>query len=258
MSDVPSSEALQQAHYDDIAERYRSHYGDRWSQLYRREFIDEPLFSNVPLRGATVVEGMCGAGETTAFLLERGARVIGVDISMEQISAFEERWPQCEGRCASMLETGLADASCDLVAVVGGLHHLHPNVSETVEEIHRILRPGGAFCFVEPHRGAWIDRLRRVVYRLDPLFADNEESVDVQELRQRFADRFTVEYESYRGGPAYLLVLQSMIFRMPITWKRFYARPLMSVERALLRVQGPRTSCFVLGCWRKRQTEPTD
>lgn len=245
-------EDLQREHYDRIASGYAAHYGDEWSQRYRRRFFDEPMFGGIDLRGRSVVEAMCGPGETTAALLERGAHVTGVDISGTEIEAFERRWPTARAKCASILDTGIEAGSVDCVAVVGGLHHVQPKVPEAIAEIHRILRPGGHFCFVEPHAGSLPDRLRRAWYRHDRYFAENEESIDVARLKALFADRFDVEVERYMGNVAYLAVLNSLILRVPLGWKRFYAPPLLRLEAMLQPLQGPLLSCYTVGRWRKR------
>lgn len=245
-------EDLQREHYNRIAAGYAAHYGDEWSQHYRRRFFDEPMFHGLDLRNRSVVEAMCGFGETTQALLDRGANVIGVDISEAEIDAFALRWPAARAQCASILDTGIAADSVDCVVVVGGLHHVQPKVAEAIGEIHRILRPGGHFCFVEPHAGSLPDRLRRFWYRRDSYFADNEESIDVTQLKTRFADRFDVEVERYMGNIAYLAVLNSLILRIPLGWKRLYAPPLLWLESVLQPLQGPLLSCYIVTRWRKR------
>ena len=81
-------EALQKGHYDSIAEKYATHYGDAWSHRYRDRFVYRDLFRNIPLAGKNVVEAMCGSGETTRYLLERGASVTGIEISEQELNAF--------------------------------------------------------------------------------------------------------------------------------------------------------------------------
>src|SRR6187399_2642295 len=112
------SEQLQKKHFDAIAADYSAHYGDVWSQRYRRQFMNDPMLGNIDLAGANTIEAMAGGGETTAYLLEKGARVTGVDISQEQIDLFHRRFPNCEIRCTSMLSTGLASNSYDCVVVL--------------------------------------------------------------------------------------------------------------------------------------------
>ena len=143
-----SSEEAQKAHYNKISDAYAAHYGDKWSQKYRNKFINQSLVKDRELDGKLVLEGLCGSGETTDFLLKKQAKVIGLDISEHEIDNFKNRWLDCDARCSSISETGFEDDKFDVVLVVGGLHHVHPNVDEVIEEIHRVLKPGGYFVFL--------------------------------------------------------------------------------------------------------------
>src|SRR5215470_15276894 len=208
-----ASELLQQEHYDRIAADYEAHYSDEWSVEYRRRFIYEPMFAGLNLDGMRVLDAMCGSGQTTSYLLAHGASVTGLDISNEVVDTFQSRWTSASVVKRSLLDSGLPDNSFDCVAVVGGLHHIHPNVKAAVREIHRVLKPGGHFCFMEPHSGSLPDIVRRVWYKHDRLFAENEAAVDLRALKQEFKEKFYFQRVRYRGNIAFLLVLNSLIFR---------------------------------------------
>src|SRR5882672_9509044 len=84
-NDLCASEQLQQEHYDKIADQYEAHYSDACSLEYRRKFIYEPMFAGLDLSGMKVLDAMCGSGQTTEYLLSRGALVTGLDLSSEVI-----------------------------------------------------------------------------------------------------------------------------------------------------------------------------
>ena len=243
---------MQRAHYDRIAEQYQDHYGDFYSRQYRLKFINEPLFQGIDLEGKNVLEAMCGSGFTTEYLLSKGARVTGLDVSGEEMESFKKHWPECAGISASILDSGLAGNRFDCVAVIGGLHHLHPHLGEALQEIHRILKPGGYLCFAEPHEGSWPDLVRSYWYKHDRLFAHNEASIDLQGLKKDFAKHFSFKTEVYRGNIAYLLVLNSMVFRIPWALKRLYSPALLRIEALAESFQGRLLSCFVASQWQKR------
>jgi len=245
------AERAQKQHYDAIASRYSAHYGDTWSQTYRRTFINEPMLKNLNLSGAKIIDAMCGSGETTAYLLEKGAQVTGLDISHVEIEQFQKRFPSSEARCASILSTGLESNFYDCVVVVGGLHHLHPHVPAAIHEIYRVLKIGGYFCFMEPHKGSFPDRVRRLWYRCDSLFKENEAAVDLEALKGEFSSEFEFVKEDYKGNVAYLLVLNSLVFRIPLRLKRIYSHPLIWIESMVEHIQGKLSSCFVIGQWKK-------
>lgn len=242
---------LQQLHYDRLDTRYERHYGDACSLEYREGLINEPMFAGLELHGKNVLEAMCGSGQTTGHLLSRGARVTGLDVSPQQVNSFNRRWPGVEARCASIFDSGIAANSFDVVAIVGGLLHLHPKCALGICEIHRLLKPGGYFCFAEPHQGSLPDALRKLWYKYDKLFAPNEASIELDQLKAEFAGRFKFMSERYGGNLAYLFVLNSMIFRIPLRLKPFYTSPAMAGESFINRFQTKWSSCFVVCQWQK-------
>jgi SAM-dependent methyltransferase len=251
-SSLSEDEQRQKAHYDAIGDAYETHAMDPDTIRYRREFIDEPLLANIELQGRDVLEAMSGSGHSTAFLLERGARVTGLDVSPEMVARFREKWPRSEAVCASILNSGLPDASFDCVIVVGGFHHLHPHLDEALKEIHRLLRPGGYLCFSEPHAGSLPDRIRRFWYRRDPIFEENESGVDTEELKRVHEHRFETVRERYFGSVAYIIVLNSLVLRMSRGIKRLYSSPALALERLLEPLLRKTTACAVSCQWRKR------
>jgi SAM-dependent methyltransferase len=246
------SEQLQKLHYDRIAQEYEAHYDDSCSKRYRDRFLHRTMFDGIDLAGLKVLEAMCGSGQTIQFLLSRGALVTGLDISNETICSFSRRWPQCRAICASLLDSGLESDSFDAVSIVGGLHHLPPHVEEAIGEIHRILRPGGYLCFAEPHKGSFPDLIRQLWYKYDSLFASNEEAIDTSELKRKFASKFYFKGERYLGNVAYMFVLNSMIFRIPLRLKPLYSPALMHLESVINLFQSKMTACLVVCQWQKR------
>ena len=244
-------EQLQQHHFDSIASEYAKHYGDVWSQAYRYRFINDPMLGDVPLHKHKVMDALCGSGETTGYLLERGAFVTGVDISQDEMRYFGERWPNCTAKCASIFSTYMESDSYDCIVVVGGLHHLHPNLFKAIDEIYRMLKPGGYFCFMEPHKGSLPDVARRFWYKCDHLVAKNEAAIDLELLKREFASKFKFIKEHYKGNIAYLLVLNSMIFRIPFRLKALYSPLLIRLESIIEKTQGKLLSCFVICQWQK-------
>ena len=212
------------------------------------------MFAGLDLNGKQVLDAMCGSGQTTSYLLTRGADVTGLDISNEVLDTFQARWRDAKAVKRSLLDSGFPDDAFDCVAVVGGLHHIHPNLKAAVREIHRVLKPGGHFCFMEPHTGSFADMVRPVWYRFDRFFSDNEAAIDVALLQKDFDDRFSLKSAEYLGNFAFLLVLNSLIFRIPPRSKKFFAPALMKLEPLVNKLQTKLTSCFVITQWQKLES----
>ena len=246
------SEALQKKHYERIHAQYEAHYDDKYSKKYRSRFIYIPLFNNIKLSGKSVLEAMCGSGQTTEYLLSKGSHITGLDISSEMIKSFESRWPQCQAICRSFFDNGLRDSSFDCVVIIGGLHHLQPRVNDAIDEVYRILMPGGYFCFVEPHKGSLPDTIRRLWMKGDPLFEKNESSIDLDALQSKTSSRFEFIRTLYTGGVAFLLVINSMVLRIPLRLKSLYAPVAMAFESIFGFPKGKKLSCFTICQWKKK------
>src|ERR1019366_8907883 len=71
------------------------------------------------VRGKTVLDLGCGTGENIVPLLERGARVIGIDISPDLIAIAQKRSSDANLEASVMVgsayETGLPDESVDVI-----------------------------------------------------------------------------------------------------------------------------------------------
>ena len=246
---VVSEEAQrrQRVLYDRIADEYHAAEEDAYSRRYSRVFMREPLLGDVSLAGKDVLDAACGSGGITPYLVSRGARVTGLDISSREIELYRRRFPDCRAVCGSVLDTGFDDESFDRVVMSGALHHLHPDVQPALEEMCRVVRPGGMLCLIDPHSGSLADVFRKLWYRWDRrYFEANEASIDLKALVAANRSRLRLEYLRYGGGVAYLPVLQPLFLRIPNRWKRFYAAPLLYVERMLLPFQSRRLSFFAL------------
>jgi SAM-dependent methyltransferase len=120
--------------------------------------------------GKVVLDYGCGPGYLTKYLIDHGAlQVTGIDVSEGEIKQARLR-AQKEGLAdvsrfvvADAHATGFPADSFDLVIGDSILHHLDLKVA--LEEIRRILRPGGRAVFVEP---LWHNPLLRLGRALTP------------------------------------------------------------------------------------------
>lgn len=249
---IPNTETIQKLHYERIAKDYDVHYNDEYSQRYMKKFVFDPMFKGIDVKNKSVLEAMCGGGQTTKYLLERQAKVTGLDISPQQTSNFKRRHQSADVLCGSILNSGVESESFDVVTVVGGIHHMPPHTNESILEIHRMLKPGGYFCFMEPHSESVAEGFRRAWYKRDSLFAENEAAVNMSEMHSNFERHFDFNHEHYLGNVGYLLVLNSMVFRVPIKLKPLYSPMLTSTETLLNKILGKPFSCFVVAQWQKK------
>lgn len=249
-----NSEELQKEHFNKIFSQYETHYDDACSQKYRLKFMYNPLFEEIAFSGSKVLEAMCGSGQATQYLLSKGAIVTGLDISEAAITSFKERWPNCNAECTSVFNSKLKSNFFDCVVAIAALHHLHPNVNKAIDEIHRVLKVGGYFCFIEPHSNSLPDLVRKFWYKHDrKFFAENEASIDIDRLKDNYSSRFKFVKEKYAGNIAYFLVLSSLILRIPLRFKPIYTTFLLQLESFIEKFQRKLFSCFAVCVWQKKE-----
>lgn len=115
--------------------------------------------------GKRIVDFGCGSGANTVLLANRGAHVVGVDISADLI-ALARRRLDVSGRSGgaefvvgSAHDLPFPDDSIDVVFGIAILHHL--DLELVSREVHRVLKPGGRAIFQEPVRNSRILRFVR-------------------------------------------------------------------------------------------------
>jgi SAM-dependent methyltransferase len=129
--------------YDAVAREY--------AERYAGELAHKPLDRELLGRFASEVRGRgqvydlgCGPGQTTAFLHGCGASVRGLDLSADLLREAQQRHPGVEFEPGDMLALPLADASLAGVVAFYAIVHLSPaGLRRALEEMHRVLRPGG-------------------------------------------------------------------------------------------------------------------
>lgn len=177
---------------DIVESRQRRRWNAYWS-LY-----DRLLEWNV--RGRHVLVVGCGFGDDAIRLALMGAKVSACDISPDSVEIARER----AGRHGVTLDLGVmpaetlayADDSFDAVVLVDILHHV--DIPAAMQEIRRVLRPGGRIFADELYThsrmqsvrdsrlvaGLLYGRLQRFIYGSEaPYITADEHKINEDELR---------------------------------------------------------------------------
>jgi SAM-dependent methyltransferase len=125
-------------------------------------------------RHDTVLDVGCGGGKTIDTLATRisEGKVHGIDYSAASVAAARRtnrRWIQAgrvDIRQASVSALPFPDGTFDLVTAVE-THYYWPSPVADLQEIRRVLKPGGRFVMIaETHRGERFDKVITVAMKL--------------------------------------------------------------------------------------------
>jgi SAM-dependent methyltransferase len=92
--------------------------------------------------GEYILDVGCGDGQLSRRIVDTGANVLGVDTSAAMIAAARERWIEAEHASGEALPFG--DGVFDAVFSNAALHWMRDQ-DAMLEEVHRVLKPGGRF-----------------------------------------------------------------------------------------------------------------
>jgi len=169
------------------SERYVQHKGYYEIPQLLREFIE---------KSKVICDLGCGDG---AFIFSVAQefpkiKIIGVDISPRRINGLKEKFKQqnylflCEDVC----ETSIGSDSVDLVFCSQVIEHIQ-NDKRLVEEINRIIRPGGYLWISSVIKKAWAIykyRNRYGNFVLDP--THEREYKDEKEFKNLLKNKFEI------------------------------------------------------------------
>lgn len=128
---------------------------ESWNYLFDFSLVCELL---APRPDDLVLDLAAGTGWATEFLQRLGVRTVSLDLSWEMMRRGRKRL-SLDDRLVFRGEAGFvvgrgqdlpfADGTFDGVVCLNALHHL-PSYRRGLEEIHRVLKPGGRAVFSEP------------------------------------------------------------------------------------------------------------
>lgn len=161
-----SSEASQRAHYDELVRRERpTRWGmscgfrDRYDPalLERRPALRRALGSlfarALPTEVETVLDLGCGTAYYWPLLGPRCRRLLGLELSPEMAGCGQRHRrasPLGEVLVGEVGRLPVASASVEVVLAVDVLHHLS-DLPLALEEVCRVLAPGGRLVAIEPN-----------------------------------------------------------------------------------------------------------
>jgi SAM-dependent methyltransferase len=238
--DMTKQSEVQKELYESIHEDYERHYYDGPSMAYRHEFIYDPMFGDADLNGKLVADLACGSGHNSVALRQRypGVTTIGFDISDKACADYARNNP-AESRQFNLCSPTPPGIQVDAAMIVVGLHHCVSDLDAALRNIASLVKPGGHFYMVEPSSQCFLELARKIWYRFDRYFdADTEAALNHDRIAAQASRWFDVEFSRHMGGPAYFLILNSLLFRISGKTKERIAPAMFASERLYNRLPG--------------------
>lgn len=191
----------------------------------RRRFNKEfrfRLFQD--LKGKQVLDLGCGDGTNSVLLAQRGASVIGVDLSQKSIALAKERAKinhvesQTSFHCSPIELFELPENSIDVIWGDGILHHVLPQLELVLEKLLSWAKPNALVIFSEPIcLNKTLRRLRRKV----PIHTDatpDERPINQSELAliRRYFPELKMRHFQFLGFLDRLLLIQNSYESTPV------------------------------------------
>ena len=154
-------------YHDKLAAHWDGYY-QRGGTRRRAEFIKQTILSSIPVGGHWLDVG-CGTGFFSRLLVDRGAKVLGVDGSQTMIE-FARQVAIAEGlrdglefkKIDDIEALDLDDATFDGCICFSVIEYLI-NPDKTLLELRRILKPGGILIISVPNKYALVRACQKVV-----------------------------------------------------------------------------------------------
>lgn len=223
-SEALEIEEFSKEFYQEIDRRF---FADAATMLSWRKLPFDSLIGFDTLKDKDVLEVGCGNGSHAQLLVQHARSYTGIDLTNYAVKSTTQRLSYLgeKGTIRQMdaERMAFADASFDVVWTWGVIHH-SANTRKIIEEIHRVLRPGGEARIMVYHRSFWNYRVfsglvagfaRGHLFRTKSFHEASQLMTDgaiarfytISEWKTLVSDRFEVEEVQILGSKTGLIPL---------------------------------------------------
>lgn len=215
-----------------IHEEYGKHYYDKESMKYRRRFIYNEVFNSEDFNNKKIAELACGSGFNSLAILKKfpNANINGYDISEPACKEYK-KLINSNAYVWDITKKRINNFKYDYVIIFGGIHHCINDLKSTFKNIYEMLNNNGTLIMLEPNKDCFLDLIRILWYKFDNYFeSSTEDSLSHSKLLSSQKEKFKLKEVKYLGVPAYFLINNSMIFRLPLIIKPFISKLSFALE----------------------------
>ncbi len=182
--------------------------------------------------GQLLLDLGCGAGENSVYFAKKGARCIASDYSPGMVDVAlklaEKNGVQVEGRTINAMAIDFPDNTFDVIYAANLLHHI-PDPTLVIQEMYRVLKPGGKACFWDPLKhNPVINVYRRMATKVR---TEDETPLDidiVRFVRSRFAH---TRYDTFWLATLWIFLQFYLIERVHPNDERYWKKIIIEHKR---------------------------
>ena len=108
----------------------------------------------IPPGTATLLDAGCAYGYGTRFFARQAERTFGIDPNAQLIEIARRRYPAIEFAVSGVESMHFEAHSFDVIVMADVLEHVRDE-RRTLDEVFRLLKPGGHFIITVPNRGTF-------------------------------------------------------------------------------------------------------
>lgn len=179
----------------------------------------------------------CDYGDFSKEYLKKAKKVYAIDPNEKVIKIAKQNNKEVIFKVAPAEKLPFPDSFFDVITMTDVFEHVQ-NEKKTIEEMYRVMKPGGALIFSVPHKGLFqfIDAFNMKFYfpKLYKYFKGKKYNSNIynetpwhrhyslKELKKFFKNKFAIEKE-YSGG--FLIYPIFWLIQGTIYWKLFKQSP---------------------------------
>ncbi len=153
-------------YYTDAERASEEYFDEIEHRRYDTHYHLPALFASLDGQRKRLLEVGCGIGVDSIQLAGRGFAVTAVDLTENALAVAGQfaahRGASIDFRLGNAERLDFADESFDAVYSFGVLHHT-PDIQKSIDEVHRVLRPGGTAYVMLYHRDSLVNLVHRVL-----------------------------------------------------------------------------------------------
>jgi ubiquinone/menaquinone biosynthesis C-methylase UbiE len=184
------------------------------------------------VRGKKLLDLGCGAGENSVYFAKKGADCLAADYSPGMVKVAIDlataNGVEITGKTINAMALDLPDNSFDIVYASNLLHHL-PDPKLAIQEMYRVLKPGGKACFWDPLKhNPVINVYRRMATSVR---TEDETPLDiniVKFIRSQFSE---VQYDTFWIASLWIFLQFYLIEKVNPNDERYWKKIIVEQDR---------------------------